>query len=633
MRHHDWQDLIPYYIAGTLDSADTAALERHLARCSTCRAAASEWRDIAGLVHAEASAWAAETPPLSESLRAALIAGPLLSSNGHEQLTVPVHPITDPDAHASHQRTARPRVRVPLTLAAVFAVLLAVGALMVYIGTRGNDTDPDTFGDGAESAMLPTFTPEDTLDAASATPRPSRTPANPSPMRPPNNTPLVPDDLGIMPLEAQASEEANSAETAAGIMAATPTPLPAPLQNTCSAIAQGQERVPVYNAPYSRTAVTWLEPGAYNHVITTNAARDWYQVYVTHAGRAGWVYSTGVKLLGQCSNLPIPTPTHTLVATPTAVFHYQVGGGYHLITTQPINGIPQETRVRITSAWYDGGDWVYAIQAQDGRTGEARTWQLSVAPAGPTPTSSLDLSGWGGYEWLTTTQVGSLSTNTRVAIGSAWFTGEEWIYQIVTKNGRSAEARAWQLTQSPDPDATPTPTFYATPTAQFHDQIGIGFNLLTVEAIGNLPPDTRVRISSATYDGTYWHYTVVPQYDPAETAHAYSWQLKRAPQITATPSPQITPTAVFYNFVGKDWFRLQTVEQVGPIPAGSWVQVISMRYDGRNWRYTIATADNLAAEATTSQLRYPPPTATPTPSATWTPSPTYTPTRTPSAVE
>ncbi len=67
--HKDWQDLIPFYAAGTLPGLSAAALEQHLIECTACRRALEEWHLIAGVVRAEAETWSMDLPALSPQVR------------------------------------------------------------------------------------------------------------------------------------------------------------------------------------------------------------------------------------------------------------------------------------------------------------------------------------------------------------------------------------------------------------------------------------------------------------------------------------------------------------------------------------------------------------------------------------
>ncbi|MFN8452756.1 MAG: zf-HC2 domain-containing protein, partial [Anaerolineae bacterium] len=63
--HNNWEELLPFYIAGTLPKNETTRLENHLSRCDECRRSLDEWRLIADVVRADASSQMRALPPLS----------------------------------------------------------------------------------------------------------------------------------------------------------------------------------------------------------------------------------------------------------------------------------------------------------------------------------------------------------------------------------------------------------------------------------------------------------------------------------------------------------------------------------------------------------------------------------------
>ncbi len=67
--HEDFDDLLPFYAAGTLSAAEAAVFEVHLAACEVCQAALVEWRALAALVSAEAGERVgAALPPLASAI-------------------------------------------------------------------------------------------------------------------------------------------------------------------------------------------------------------------------------------------------------------------------------------------------------------------------------------------------------------------------------------------------------------------------------------------------------------------------------------------------------------------------------------------------------------------------------------
>lgn len=103
--------------------------------------------------------------------------------------------------------------------------------------------------------------------------------------------------------------------------------------------------------------------------------------------------------------------------------------------------------------------------------------------------------------------------------------------------------------------ATPLPYPWPTPTAAFGNGIGMGgYDYLTMQDLPNgspsgIPAYTRVRLSSAWFDGQQWHYQIVPQ-DEQSSAEALESQLISLLDLTLTPTlppfptPPPTPTLV-----------------------------------------------------------------------------------------
>jgi hypothetical protein len=128
-----------------------------------------------------------------------------------------------------------------------------------------------------------------------------------------------------------------------------------------------------------------------------------------------------------------------------------------------------------------------------------------------------------------------------VSIGSAYFDGYGWMYQIVTQEGKGANARDSQFTYAPG-----VMPGQPTPTMGFSDYLGMGVDwFITREQVGNIPANTRVRLSSAYFDGYDWVYTI---YWETESAEARQSQLAWAPDATpGAPTPHATlpiPSAV-----------------------------------------------------------------------------------------
>ena len=63
--HNLWEEMLPFYIAGSLPKAEATRLERHLEHCETCSQSMSDWKLVAAAVRAEAASQMRALPPLS----------------------------------------------------------------------------------------------------------------------------------------------------------------------------------------------------------------------------------------------------------------------------------------------------------------------------------------------------------------------------------------------------------------------------------------------------------------------------------------------------------------------------------------------------------------------------------------
>jgi hypothetical protein len=163
------------------------------------------------------------------------------------------------------------------------------------------------------------------------------------------------------------------------------------------------------------------------------------------------------------STPPIPTEP----GTPAPAYGYYVGmGGYPLITTEPIDSIPANSRVRISHTYFNGTATIYFIVAEDEqRTAEAREDQITyapdVTPNAPIPTGVYDsFIGMGGYPVVTTEQLDEIPAGTRVRISHSELHYTGWLYVIVAEDERriASGVRSDQLTLAPDVTFGPTPT-------------------------------------------------------------------------------------------------------------------------------------------------------------------------------
>ncbi len=550
--HKQWADLIPYYVAGTLSRRQAAELEQHLASCEKCRLAVQEWQNVANMVRSDAQRWAARTPqtPPQDVIVAAF------SSNGSENSTTRI-PV------GNRQLSSRPASIV--TMAAAIAVLFLGGLLVLFLQSQ---REPSSQGAPPQKTDLPTkvlsrpytatpmqpptFTPAGGTPNAYVSPTQSRPITSPSPYSGPTPT----------------ARYGNSIGTGSYVLI------------TLAQIDQIPPNTPV------RIEYAWFDGTDWVYAIVTSDgnvmgyARDWQLSYVS-----------GYK---------------TPVVTPPARYWDNIGvGGYSMITLERVGTIPAGARVRISQASFDGSDWMYGICTQnDAACADAREDQIAYAPGvtpGPTATSPFDSAY--GYAMITLVQVGDIPANTRVSIGSAWYDRiDGWYYQIVTQDGVSATARQSQITYMPG--LTPGPI----PTSVFNNYPG-GYPLITLEQIGQIPANSRVRISHSWYDSIDgWIYVIVAQ-DEQTTAEAHEYQLMFAPGVTPGP----TPTARYMepNATG---YSLMLLEDAGAIRAGEPVRIGSGYYaalDG--WTYTVVAQDEVRTAEVSEALIAPIGASTPTP--------------------
>jgi hypothetical protein len=289
-----------------------------------------------------------------------------------------------------------------------------------------------------------------------------------------------------------------------------------------------------------------------------------------------------------------PAPDVPTASTPTPRYADNLGvGGYSMITLEQVGQIPAGTRVRLSTAQWNGSTWIYTIATQNDQLyAEAREDQIDYMPGvtpGPTATSPFD--GAYGYAMITLVQVGDIPANTLVGFGSSWYDRVDgWYYTISTREGVYATANEDQLAFAPGV----TPGW--SPTAVFGGDAAGGYPLLTLTQVGNIPANTRVRISTYQYDSLKgWIYTIMAQ-DGVTTAEAKENQITYAPGYIPGPTP-VSP------YLLNNGFSLMLLENVGSIRSGEPVQITSGQYIAlEGWRYTVSTQDGRYEEVDESLL-------------------------------
>jgi hypothetical protein len=399
MTHEELQDLIPFYVAGRLETVEASALEQHLRTCTTCTRILEEWREVARIVKAETEVSTRRLPPLPAEIRASRQPAP---DTAVRQRTVPTQPAPIVKNPYLRQATERPSRRA-YGLAAAFIMVL-LGGVVLYIAARGTlqkGENPLTIaealtpdftrtpiaifgasGTDDDLGFLPTSSPAPQAAPPSSTPQPARTAVLP---------PVVTNTLPVF---------------------ASLTPLFTPIPNEFGLTMATQCIVTV--SPFAEFGVVNMRSGpgeqydilnafSINDTVVAVAKSDngWYRVQFVIAASmwTGWVPESLINLSGSCDELSVfasegyvPDMMPTLNATPTALFNNSIGmSQYNVITLETVGPIPANTRVRISSAYYTGTEWMYTVVAADEISfADARQSQLQYAPEVtpnlPTPT-------------------------------------------------------------------------------------------------------------------------------------------------------------------------------------------------------------------------------------------------------
>lgn len=229
----------------------------------------------------------------------------------------------------------------------------------------------------------------------------------------------------------------------------------------------------------------------------------------------------------------------------------------------------------------------------------------------PTPASRLDTMPPGAL--VTVRQVGSIPPNTPVQIGGSMFENGQYTYTIMTIDQlQSASATDADLTFAPGyTPGMPMPVArYKAPG--FWTEC---YPLVTTEALqpegtpsgpdGLVPAGTRVRVGSMWGTAVYlgngrwtWFYNVVAA-NPTRGMLAREDQLLPAPGVAVQDMNQPTPPQPYAIQGG---YSLVTRVDVGDIPAGTPVSVVTTHMGCDEWMATITTQDGRTAEALFSQL-------------------------------
>jgi uncharacterized protein YraI len=368
--HENWQELIPFYIAGSLTKAEAQKLERHLSKCIYCRQVLDDWRTIGRVVRAEAESWGLDLPPLSPQIQAQL--GSQISVNGHHEGEA-----TQSFMRPVYQRMTASRTRswVAPTMAAAVLVVVLSGALLWYLANRKPLQEVSL----TNIAGLPTGTSENGAGSAS---QPSATPSPTAAIILATNTVFATQPQPTVTIQPNATPTRRPT--------ARPAMLPPTVTSSqCTATNTGTTAVNIYEWPGTDYAIVGTIQRRGALPVLLQNGQGWYEVMTS--GIVGWIQATSIQFGGPCENLPYPSPTFVpMTSTPTAAYGGSIGTtGYNLMTTEQVGAIPAGTRVRIGSAYFTGSEWIYQIATQDEQiTADARESQLAYAPPDVAPTAT-----------------------------------------------------------------------------------------------------------------------------------------------------------------------------------------------------------------------------------------------------
>ncbi|HVU11462.1 MAG TPA: zf-HC2 domain-containing protein, partial [Phototrophicaceae bacterium] len=343
--HNNWEELIPFYIAGTLPKAEAARLESHVAHCDDCRKSLDEWRQIASVVRADAASQLRDLPPLSARV--------LQVANGQASVRrygyIP--PVT-PQPTRSYRGTS-------ITLLAAVVTVVLIGGLLTLMLMRAPQPQQGvallpsptaTVNTATAESLAPTSTLgeaaslEATTAQASLQPQiiviePSATPVSPTPTlgaptAPPSAAPtyVVPTLVYPTPLRLPTrvyptAIPFNNQQPQAQVTQPTPESSQdvQPLY-----LAQSQSACTLQVAQPSSIVNLYAGAGTDYPVVRTFSSDDqllalgrsddgWYKAQYEPGSdqSVGWVQQALVVTSGNCGSLPLISVTTNTLPTPT----------------------------------------------------------------------------------------------------------------------------------------------------------------------------------------------------------------------------------------------------------------------------------------------------------------------------
>ncbi|NJL57999.1 SH3 domain-containing protein [bacterium] len=168
--------------------------------------------------------------------------------------------------------------------------------------------------------------------------------------------------------------------------------------DTCTLTNISTQPTQIYQEARPESMITGLlTPGAVAMIVLVSED-GWVRVATPQGAHLGWVFGSGLAFAPPCSNLPTPTPTGrsllpvpTLPApTPTAGYGAAIGRDTFdfLVVSSDVVGLPANSRVRISSAYYTGSEWIYTVVARSSPiVAEVREWQIRWMPESSQPTT------------------------------------------------------------------------------------------------------------------------------------------------------------------------------------------------------------------------------------------------------
>lgn len=352
MNHKDWQALIPFYVAKTLDDTQRQQFEAYVQQCGgTCHQEIEQWRQIALVVWHDADAIARSLPPLSQEVYNRLQYRDRPPSTQYSANPPrPVEAIIEP-TRVSRLRGQR-RFSIPVTLVAGLLMTFIFGGLLIVWSTRPpadndaatialNGTPAGEDGDFASSSLGTDPTPVDISEDVTGTVQSRDLGVLPTPFATQTvqslivtNTPFISPPTAVAPPpDVQPSDnggagEDNSNNEALSVAPETVdlnagpyiTPSPEMMQDgapLCFVINPTDSVINVWQqANRDNPPIAAVLPSERYRTLVISA-EGWYQIFLPNlASRVGWIAPETAILEGNCASNGLWLATPTIVFTP-----------------------------------------------------------------------------------------------------------------------------------------------------------------------------------------------------------------------------------------------------------------------------------------------------------------------------